>query len=135
MPQYSGTLRDNQANQIETTVGTAPTLEIRTGAPPANTAAADTGTVLATMTLPTDWLTAASGGNGQVARNGTWQDLSADSGSGATPGHFRIKAGATTHIQGTASLSGGGGELTTDGTITAGQQVTIATFTITRGNA
>lgn len=135
MPQYSNGVRDNQANQIETTVGASPTLELRTGAAPANCAAADSGTVLATMILPSDWLTAASGGSGQVARNGTWQDTSADAGSGATPGHFRIKQGATTHIQGTASLTGGGGELTVDGTITAGQQVTINTFTITRGNA
>jgi hypothetical protein len=45
--QLSAAVRDAMANQIEAVIGAAPTLEIRTGAPPANTAAAATGDVLA----------------------------------------------------------------------------------------
>jgi hypothetical protein len=107
-------------------------LELRTGAPPATTATADSGTVVATMTLPSDWMAAASGGSKALA--GTWQDASAD--SAGTVGHFRIKAGATTHIQGTVTISGGGGDMTLDNNVVAsGQQVTITSFTLTDANA
>jgi hypothetical protein len=129
--QFSVTLRNNRVGQIETTVGTSGTLEIRTGAPPANAAAADTGTLLATITLPTDWLTAASAG--AVSRNGTW--TVAASGAG-TAGHFRIKAGATCHLQGDITATGGGGDMTLDNvSIAAGQPVTVNTFSITDANA
>jgi hypothetical protein len=97
--QLSVAVRNAQADAIETTTGTAPTLELRTGAPPANPAASDTGTVVATMTLPSDWLAAASAGVKTLL--GTWQDASAD--ATGRVGHYRIKAGATTHIQGLVS--------------------------------
>jgi hypothetical protein len=97
--QLSVAVRNASLDAIETTIGTAPTLEIRSGLPPANAAAADTGTLLASMALPTDWLAAASAGAKGLL--GTWQDPSADaSGRG---GHFRIKQGATCHTQGLVS--------------------------------
>jgi len=84
------------------------------------------------MTLPADWLAAASGGTKALA--GTWQDASAD--ATGTAGHFRIKAGATCHIQGSVTATGGGGDMTLDNTsITAAQQVTITGFTLTAGGA
>jgi hypothetical protein len=132
--QYGLTLRDNQANQIESTIGTTPKLQIRTGAPPANCATADSGSLLCEITLPSDWLTAASG-NGQVSKNGTWQ---ANASAAGTAGHFRIKdsGGTVTHIQGTVTATGGGGDMTVDNTsIANGQQVTVTAFSITRGNA
>lgn len=130
--QYSTTVRNAILDQIETTISTAPTLEIRSGAKPADCATADSGTVLATMTLPADWLAAASGGTKALA--GTWQDASAD--ATGTAGHFRIKAGATCHIQGSVTATGGGGDMTLDNTsITAAQQVTITGFTLTAGGA
>lgn len=130
--QFSTTVRNAWLDQIETTISTAPTLEIRTGAAPATCATADSGTVLATMTLPSDWMAAASGG--AKALSGTWQDASAD--ATGTAGHFRIKAGATCHIQGSVTATGGGGDMTLDNTsITAAQQVTITGFTITAGGA
>jgi hypothetical protein len=95
--QFSVGVRNALLDAIETATGTAPTLEIRTGAPPANAAAADTGTVLATMALPSDWMAAAASGSKGLA--GTWQDASAD--ATGTAGHFRIKQGATCHAQGT----------------------------------
>lgn len=60
--QFSTAARNAALDAIETTAGTAPTLTIRTGSVPANCAAARAGTVLATLTLPSDWLTAASNG-------------------------------------------------------------------------
>jgi hypothetical protein len=130
--QFSVASRNAALDGIENAIGTAPTLEIRTGAVPANCAAADSGTVLATMALPADWLAAASAGSKTLS--GTWQDASAD--AAGTAGHFRIKAGATCHIQGTVTMTGGGGDITLDNTsIAVGQQVSITSFTITAGGA
>jgi hypothetical protein len=95
---------------------------------------ADSGTVLATMTLPSDWLAAAS--SGSKAKSGTWQDTSAD--AAGTAAHFRIYAsdGTTAHIQGTVTATGGGGDMTLDNTsIASGQQVTISSFQIDAGGA
>lgn len=130
--QLSVTLRNNKAGQLETTVGTTGVLEVRSGAVPANCAAADSGTLLASITLPADWLTAAS--NGAVSINGTWQDASAD--ATGTAAHFRIKTGATCHLQGTCSASGGGGDMILNSTsLVAGGTFSVTSFTLTEGNA
>jgi hypothetical protein len=130
--QFSTTVRNAWLDQIESTISTAPTLEIRTGSAPANCAAADSGTVLATMTLPSDWLAAAS--SGSKAKSGTWQDTSAD--NTGTAGHFRIKQGATCHIQGSVTATSGGGDMELDNTsIASGQSVTITAFTLTANGA
>lgn len=96
MAQMSTTLRNNRAAQIEATIGASPTLEISSGLPPANCAAANTGTTLASLTLPADWAAAPSGG--AVTLLGTWQDLSADASGYA--GHWRLKASGVCHYQG-----------------------------------
>lgn len=132
--QYSTSVRNAQLDAIETAIGTAAVLKIRTGAPPANVGTADSGTVLASMTLPSDWLAAAS--SGSKAKSGTWQDASAD--ATGTAAHFRIYAsdGTTAHIQGTVTATGGGGDLTLDNTsIASGQSVTISSFTLTAANS
>lgn len=130
--QFSTAVRNASLDAIETTISTAPTLEIRSGTKPADCAAADSGTVLATMTLPSDYLAAAS--SGSKAKAGTWEDASAD--ATGTAGHFRIKQSTTCHIQGTVTATGGGGHMTLDNTsIASGQQVTITGFTLTAGGA
>lgn len=130
--QLSTTVRNARLDTIETTISTAPTLEIRTGAQPANCAAADSGTVLATMTLPSDWMAAAS--SGAKALSGSWNDASAD--ATGTAAHFRIKQGATCHMQGSVTATGGGGDIELNNTsIASGQSVTITAFTLTDGNA
>ncbi len=131
--QLGTTVRNARLDQIETTIGTSPILKLRTGAQPANAGAADSGTVVATMTLPSDWLAAASGGTKSIL--GTWQDTSAD--AAGTAAHFRIydSGGSTCHIQGSVTISGGGGDMTLDNNVLAlGQQVTVTTFTLTEGN-
>ena len=45
--QLSTTVRNARLDTIESTIGTAPILTIRSGAAPANCAAANSGTVLA----------------------------------------------------------------------------------------
>lgn len=131
--QFSVAVRNAMLDSIETTVGTSPTLEIRTGAAPANCAAADSGTVVATLTLPSDWMAAAA--SGSKSMSGTWQDASAD--ANGTAAHYRIKAsGGTVHEQGTVTATGGGGDLTVDNTsFASGQQFTITSWTLTAGNA
>lgn len=132
--QLSANARNARLDAIETTIGTSAVLKIRTGAPPANVAAADSGTVLATLSLPSDWMAAAS--SGSKAKSGTWEDASAD--AAGTAAHFRLYAsdGTTAHMQGTVTATGGGGDMTVDNTSFAvGQSFTVTAFTLTDGNA
>lgn len=132
--QLSTAVRNARLDAIETTVGVSAKLEIRSGAQPADCATADSGTLLASMTLPSDWMAAAA--SGSKALLGTWQDASAD--AAGTAGHFRIKdnAGTTCHMQGSVTATSGGGDIELDNTsIAVGQQVTITGFTLTDANA
>jgi hypothetical protein len=126
-------VRNARVNAIETTIGASAVLKIRSGTKPTNITDADSGTVLATLNLPSDWMAAASGG--AAAKSGTWEDASGD--AAGTAAHFRIYAsdGTTQHFQGTVTATGGGGDLTVDNvSIAAGQKVTVTGFTITDGN-
>jgi hypothetical protein len=128
--QLSTTVRNARLDAIETAIGVSPILKIRTGAQPANCATADSGTIIATCNLPSDWMAAASAGS--KALSGTWQDTSAD--NTGTAGHFRIydNAGTTCHVQGTVTATGGSGDLQVDNTsFAAGQQFVISSFTLT----
>jgi hypothetical protein len=132
--QLSAAVRNARINTIESTIGTSAVMKIRTGAAPADCSTADSGIVLATLNLPSDWMAAASGG--AAAKSGTWQDATAD--ATGTAAHFRIYAsdGTTCGMQGTVTITGGGGDLTLDNTsIASGQAVTVTTFTITDANA
>lgn len=130
--QLSGTVRDNQNDQIEATIGTSARLRIYTGAAPANCAAAATGTLLATLVLPSDWMGVSAAG--VKAKAGTWSGT-AGAGAGSTPGYFRLydSTDTTCGLQGTAGI--GSGDLSFDGTITSGQTITISTFSLTAGGA
>lgn len=131
--QFSVAVRNARLDAIETAIGASAILKIRSGAAPANCAAADSGTVLATLALPADWMAAAA--SGQKAKSGTWEDASAD--AAGTAAHFRIYAsdGITCHMQGTVTATGGGGDMTVDNTsFAAGQAFSITSFTLTEGN-
>jgi hypothetical protein len=131
--QYATTIRNDKLDAIETSLGTAPILRIRTGSLPADCATADSGTVLATATLPSDWMAAASGG--VKAKSGTWQDASAD--ANGTAGHFRIYDSGDSFcgIQGTVTANGGGGDMQVDNAVfAAGQSFTVSTFAISDNN-
>lgn len=132
--QYSVVVRNAQLDAFEETVGEFPILKIFTGTEPANCAAADSGTVLATVALPADWMIDAS--NGLKTKLGTWEDAGAD--ANGTAGHFRLYAsdGTTCHQQGTVTLTGGGGDMTVDNlSFALGQPFTITSYSIARGNA
>lgn len=131
--QFSVTVRNAGLDAIETAVGASAILRIRTGAPPSDCAQADSGSVLVSITLPADWMAAASGG--AKAKSGTWSGTAS---GGGTAGHWRLYAsdGTTVHAQGTVTATSGGGDLELDNTsIATSQTVTIGSFTITAGNA
>ncbi len=127
-------VRNARLDAIETTAGTGPILTIRTSGQPANCAAANTGTVLATLTLPADWMNAASSGTKTLL--GSWADSSAD--APGTAAHFRIhdSTATTCHMQGsiTSVLTGTGDMLLDNAVLAAGQAFSITVFTLTDGN-
>lgn len=124
---YSAAVANACLDQWETSIGATAILRIYTGAPPANCATAASGTKLVDMTLPADWMAAASGGS--KSKSGTWQDASAD--DTGTAGYYRIyeSTGTTCHEQGTVTVTGGGGDMTLNSVdITATQEVTITGY-------
>jgi len=131
-------LRNAKLNAIPAYVGEDPVLKIRSGAAPANCAAADTGDVLATVVVsagsPSDWLSAAA--SGAIAKTGTWEDTSADGDGTAAHFRFYLSNGTTCFMQGEVTATGDGGDMTVDNVVFAtGQSFTITGFTLTEGNA
>lgn len=132
MVQFSTRVRNAAADAIETIIGASPTLELRSGAAPASPATADSGILIASMALPADWMANAS--NGSKSLLGIWQDPAAD--APGTVGHFRIKQGGACDVQGTVTITDGGGDITLDNpTLTLGQQAIITGFNISMGGA
>ena len=132
--QYSVAVRNAKLDAVEVTIGTSAVLKIREGAVPASCATADAGTVLATLSLPSDYFDAAA--SGSKAKAGSWADSSAD--AAGTAAHFRLYAsdGTTCHAQGTVTATGGGGDMTVDNvSFAAGQAFSVTGFTLTAGNA
>ncbi|MEA3537596.1 MAG: hypothetical protein U9R73_00530 [Pseudomonadota bacterium] len=132
--QFSVAVRNAILNAMETTVGPSAVLKIFDGAKPANCAAADVGTVLATLNLPSDWM--ADAASGSKSKLGTWEDPSADATGSAD--YYRIYAsdGVTCHQQGTVTATGGGGDLEVDDVnFVAAQAFTITGFTQTAPGA
>jgi hypothetical protein len=132
--QLSVDVRNARLNAIETAIGTAAIIQIRTGAQPANCAAADSGTELAEFTLASDWAAAAASGSKSLSST----PISTTGSGDGDAGHFRIyeSTGTTCHYQGSVTATGGGGDLTVDDiTIATGQTVNITGWSITDGNA
>jgi hypothetical protein len=132
--QFSTTVRNAMLDAVETAIGTAPLLQLWSGAQPANCAAADAGTKLVEMILPSDWMAAAS--SGSKAKSGSYSAV-AVAGSPTVAVHFRIKesTGTTCHWQGSVGI--GTGDLQLDNTsIATGQTVSIpTTFTLAAANS
>jgi len=132
--QYSTAVRNAQLDALETEIGTSAVLKIFSGTAPANVAASDSGTLLAQLDLPSNWMANASAGS--KALSGTWEDASAN--ATGTAGYFRIYAsdGTTCHIQGTITVAAGGGDMIIQNTsIASGQSITVSAFSISAGNA
>lgn len=130
--QFSTAVRNAMLDAIETAIGTSAVLKIRTGSAPADCAAADSGSVLATINLASDWASAASSGAKSFSGLPV-SDTSAD-GTG-TAAHWRLYAsdGVTCHAQGTYGTSGT--DIVGDSTsFTTGQTFNITAWTWTAGN-
>lgn len=128
--QYSETLANALLEAYESNIGASAILKLYdlSGAAPADCAAAISGTVLAIINLPADWMTTASGGIKTIS--GTWEDVAAD--ATGTVDFYRLFAsdGTTCHEQGTVTATGGGGDMTVDNTsIAISQTITITAFT------
>lgn len=133
--QFSTTVRNGMLDAIESGTGVSAVLKIRTLSQPANCAAADVGSVLATINLASDWAAAASGGT-KAFSGLPVSDTSAD--NTGTAAHFRLYAsdGTTCHCQGSVTATGGGGDLTVDSTsFTSGQTFNITAWTWTAPGA
>ena len=137
--QLNTTLRNNMVSQYESTIGLSPKLILRSGAQPANAAAVDSGTLLAILTLPSDWM--ANAASGSVALLGTWAGTGAAAG---TVAHYRLKDNlatstdntGTTYEQGTVTATAGGGDLTLDNVVVAvSQAISVTSWTRTQGGA
>lgn len=130
--QYSTNVRNAKLDAVESTISTSAKLYFFTGSPPATPATANSGSLIASIDLPSDWMAAASGGS--KAKSGTWSNTSI--GGSGTIGHFRIfeTTSTTCHIQGTCANSGADMNLDNN-VVNAGQSITVTTFTLNAGNA
>lgn len=107
----------------------AGTLKIRTGAPPANCAAADTGTLLGTLTFSDPAFGNASAG--VATASAITSDSSADASGDA--GHFRVlDSDANVIMQGTAGEAADTPDMTFDEkSIVTGGVIACTSFTVT----
>lgn len=98
MFQFSTIVRDRQLDAIEAAIGPSPVLRVMTGVQPVDCAAAETGTRLVSITLPSDWMKPADVGTKLM--NDTWQNIGITTAGFA--GYYRIYAagGAVCHAQG-----------------------------------
>ena len=130
--QLSIAARNAMLDALESAIGASPKLQLRTGAPPADCAAASTGTLLAEFTLGADWAPAASAGAKAFSPVSAVVAVAT-----GTAGHFRLLAsGGTCHYQGTVTATGGGGDITVVNTsIASGQEVGLSAWTITMPGA
>jgi len=131
--QFSVAVRNARLDAIESAIGASAILKIRSGVKPTNMADASTGTVLATLQLPADWMAAAA--NGSKDKLGTWEDAAAD--ASGTAGYYEITSSAgVVHERGTITATGGGGDMEVQNTSFAvGQNIIVTAKTYVDGNA
>lgn len=131
--QMSAAVRNARLDAIETAGGTAAILRIYTGAQPADCATANSGTLLAQITMASDWALPASGGTKGFSN----LPLTTTATTSGTAAHYRLYHSTNTTsaiMQG--SVGQGSGDLQLDNTsIQTGQTINVTAWTITDGNA
>lgn len=126
--QWSQTVRNDQAQAWETSLGASPKVQLRSGTQPANCAASSTGTLIAEFTLGSDFASVASG---VVSVTGLPSSVTAVAANAGGAMHYRIfnNAGSTCHEQGSVTATGGGGDMEIDSmTVSIGQTLRIVAF-------
>lgn len=131
--QMSIAVRNARLDQVEAIVGIDAKLIIYdlTAGAPADCAAVIVAAILATMTLPTDWMNPAAGGIKTLL--GAWSATATGAG---TADFFRLMASdsVTCGMQGTVGLVGT--DMTLDNTnVAVGQTINVLTYTLTDANA
>lgn len=131
--QKSTAIRDLQLDAIIDTIPAGAVVQIRTGSAPANCAAANTGTLLGTLSLSNPVGTK----SGQVL---TFSTITGDSSADAdgTAGHWRIFNSAldTCYLQGTCGIAASGADMILNTTTVAtGVSIDIPSWTITASGA
>jgi hypothetical protein len=126
--QLSVAAANARLDQIEAVIG-GPTIQLRTGAPPADCAAAATGSLITEIFGVPNWLEDASGGT-KVMRSDVY--IANYSMMPGVIGYFRIlDGGGVCHMQGTASLPGGGGDMIMENVnVMPDQEVRVLAVTI-----
>jgi len=122
----STTLRNALLDAINAVIGSGGKLKIYSGTQPANVAASEAGTLLASLTLSSSPLAAA--GSGSAAFNTITGDTSADNTGTAT--HFSItKSDDTRVIEGSVGTSGSDLNVASTSFV-AGQDIEVTSFTL-----
>lgn len=130
--QRSTAARNNALDSFETTVGTAAKIRILTGTQPATCATAESGSLLVSYTLASDWAAAASGGSKAFSST----PIAGTASGTGTAGYYRItdNAGTTCHEQGSVGTSGTDA-IIDNASIVNGQTVNITGWTVTAAGA
>ena len=117
---------------VETAIGVGPQLRLYSGSAPANCATAASGTLIATITLPSDWMNNAASGVKTLL--GSWSGACSTPG---TVGYFRIydSTGTTCHCQGSVGTSGTDMIVSPSATLTLSQPFAVTSFTLTDPNS
>jgi hypothetical protein len=135
--QLGDALRTAMINVYETTLGTSPKLILRTGTQPTRCNSVDAGSMLAVLTLPSDWISSAASGGSVTIVGGPWTGTGSSAG---TATHYRLKNSSatttdntgTTHEQGSVGVSSE--DLVLDNAVIAvGQAISITSWTRTMG--
>lgn len=111
---------NSMAAALATAIGSAATIQIRSGSKPATPETAASGTLLCTVTISGSF--SASGGSITAA-----DPASASPAASGTAGYFRLlTSGATAILDGTVTATGGGGDMQLGSTtITTGVPVDL----------
>lgn len=124
--QYSTTHRTNAMSTLNTDIGTSCQIILYTGSPPANVAAAVTGTLL--VQFAGNATAFGSAASGVLTANAIANATASGTG---TAGYFRINtSGGTAVVQGTCGTSGAD-MILTNTSIASGQTCSISSITIT----
>lgn len=116
-------LKNARLDAIETALGASATLQVYTGSAPATCAAAATGILLVTITLPADPFADAAGGS--KALQGSWTAAAVATG---TAGYVRLLTSGGVCLLQTAH---GDGLSFDSSSITSGQTVTVTSGSFT----
>jgi hypothetical protein len=129
--QYSTTLRNAMLDAVTAAAGSGALLKLYAGTEPASCAAADTGTLLGTLTCGSTLAPAASGG--VLTANTITNDSAADATGTAT--YFRLcTSGGTVVLQGTVGTSGADVTIATT-SVVANVIISCSSFTLTAAGA